>query len=79
MTIYSLDILLSLFGINVLFHVQFYCFLTSIQISQEAEKVVWYSHLFVKEKLRALKIAGCQFLCKECFYYPSAALEVVVS
>ena len=22
------------------------CFLTCIQISQEAEKVVWYSHLF---------------------------------
>ena len=23
-----------------------YCFLTCIQISQEADKVVWYSHLF---------------------------------
>ena len=46
MTIYSLDILLSLFGTNLLFHVQFYCcFLTCIQISQEAGKVLWYSHL----------------------------------
>ena len=43
MTIYSLDILLSLFGTSLLFHVQF---LTCIQASQEAGHVVWYSHLF---------------------------------
>ena len=46
MTIYSLDILLSLFGTSLLFHVQFCCFLTCIQISQEAGQGVWYSHLF---------------------------------
>ena len=48
MTIYSLDVLLSRFGTNLLFHVQFCVsfFLTCIQISQEAGKVVWYSHLF---------------------------------
>ena len=55
MTIYSLDELLFLFGTSLLFHVQFfffffsssnYCFLTCIQISQEADQVVWYSHLF---------------------------------
>ena len=45
MTIYSLDVLLSLFGTSLLFHVQFCCFLTCIQISQEAGQVVWYSHL----------------------------------
>ena len=45
MTVYSLDILLSWFG-KSLFHVQFYCFLTCTQISQEADQVVWYSHLF---------------------------------
>ena len=46
MTIYSLDIFLSLFGTSLLFHVQFNsCFLTCIQISQEAGQVVWYSHL----------------------------------
>ena len=47
MTIYSLDILLfllepvysSMSGSNC-------CFLTCIQISQEAGQVVWYSHLF---------------------------------
>ena len=46
MTIYSLDVLLFLFGTSLLLHVQSNCcFLTCIQISQEADKVVWYSHL----------------------------------
>ena len=45
MTIYSLDVLLSQFGTSLLFHLQFCCFLICIQISQEADKVVWYSHL----------------------------------
>ena len=47
MTIYSLDVLLFLFGTSLLFHVQFYCcLLTCIQISQEAGQVVWHSLLF---------------------------------
>ena len=46
MTIYSLDVLLSLFGTSLLFHVHFCSFLTCIQISWEAGKVVWHSHLF---------------------------------
>ena len=46
MTIYSLDILLFLFGTSLLFHVEFCCFLPRIQISQEADQVVCYSHLF---------------------------------
>ena len=58
MTIYSLDVLLFLFGTSLLFHVVSYfepvcfsmsssncCFLTFIQVSQEAGQVVWYSHL----------------------------------
>ena len=45
MTIYSLDVLLSQFGTSLLFDIRFYCFLTYIQISQEAGKVVWDSHL----------------------------------
>ena len=45
MTIYSLVVLLFLFGTSLLFHVQFCCFLTCIQISQEAGQVVWYPHL----------------------------------
>ena len=44
-TIYSLDVLLSQFGTH-LFYVLFCCFLTCIQISQEAGQMVWYSHLF---------------------------------
>ena len=43
---YSLDVLLFLFGTSLLFHVKFCFFLTYIQISQEAGQVVWYSHLF---------------------------------
>ena len=47
MTIYSLDVLLFLFGTSLLFHVQSNCcFLTCIQVSQEAGQVVWYAHLF---------------------------------
>ena len=47
MKIYRLDILLFLFGISLLFHVSsHYCFLTCIQISQEAIQVLWYSHRF---------------------------------
>ena len=50
-TVYSLDVLLSQFETSLLFHVCFSmfssncCFLTCIQISQEAGKMVWYSHL----------------------------------
>jgi len=44
---YSVDVLLSRFGTSLLFHVNSNCFfLTCIQIFQEADKVVWYSHLF---------------------------------
>ena len=47
MTVFSLDVLLFLLGTSLLFHVQFNCcFLTCIQISQEAGQVVWYSNLF---------------------------------
>ena len=46
MTIYSLDVLLSWFGISPLFMSSSNCcFLACIQIYQEAGKV-WYSHLF---------------------------------
>ena len=47
MIIHSLDILLFLFGTS-LFSMSSSncCFLTCIQISQESDQVVWYSHLF---------------------------------
>ena len=44
-TIYSLDVLLSQFGASPLFHAQFCCFLTCIQVYQEAGKLVWHSYL----------------------------------
>ena len=47
MTVYSLDILLFLFGTSLLFmSCSNCCFLTCIQISQEAGQVVWYFHFF---------------------------------
>ena len=47
MTIYSLDVNLFLFGTSLLFMSSSNCcFLTYMQISQEAGQVVWYSHLF---------------------------------
>ena len=46
MTIYSLDVLLSGSGTSLTMSSSNCCFLTCIQISQEAGKVVWYSHLF---------------------------------
>ena len=45
MTIYSLDVLLSQFGTSCSMSSSNCCFLTCIQVSQEAGKVVWYSHL----------------------------------
>ena len=47
MTIYSLDILLFLFGtVCCSMSSSNCCFLTCTQISQEAGQVVWYSHFF---------------------------------
>ena len=46
MTMYNLAILLYQFGTSLLFHAQSNCcFMTCIQISQEAGKVVCYSYL----------------------------------
>ena len=46
MTICCLEILLSQFGTSLLFMVSSNCcFLTCIEISQEAGQVVWYFHL----------------------------------
>ena len=46
MTIYSLDVLLSQFRTSLLFQSSSNCcFLTCIQVSEEAGPVVWYAHL----------------------------------
>ena len=36
---------ISQFWTSPLFHVQFYCFLTCIQVSQETDKIAWYFYL----------------------------------
>ena len=47
MTIYSLDVYIFLFGFPICsVSSSNCCFLTCIQISQEAGQVVWYAHLF---------------------------------
>ena len=47
MTIYSLDVLLFLFGTSLLFHVQFSLLLLDLYIDfSGGRSVVWYSHLF---------------------------------
>ena len=46
MTIYSLGVLLSQFGTNPLFHVQFYLLLLDLHTDFSGGQVVWYSHLF---------------------------------
>ena len=43
---YSLDVLLFLFGTSLFLSSSNCCFLTCIQISQEVGQVVWYSHFF---------------------------------
>ena len=83
MTIYSLDVLLFLFGTSLLFHVQ----LTCIQISQEAGQVVFYSYLFqnfpefiVIHKVKGLGIVNKAeiyvFLELSCFFNDSAGLAI---
>ena len=47
MTVYNLEVLLSQFGTSCCsMSISNCCFLTCIQISQEAGEVVWYSQLF---------------------------------
>ena len=50
MTVYSFGLLLSQFGISLLFCVWFCFFLTYKQVSQEAGQVVWYFHLFMNSQ-----------------------------
>ena len=80
MTIYSLDVLLSQFGTSLLFMFSSNCcFLTYIQVSQEAGKAVWYSHLFknfpqfvVIHTLKGFGVVNEEnryFLKFSCFFY----------
>ena len=58
-----------------------YCFLTSIQISQEAGKVVWYSHLFKNfpqfAVIRTVKGFGLVNKAKVDFFWNSLAFFMI--
>ena len=89
-TIYSLDILLFQFGTSPLSMSGCNCcFLTCIQISQEAGKVLWYSHLFknlpqfvvicpVKGFSIVSEVADV-FLEFSCFFYDPVAVGKLIS
>ena len=90
MTIYSLDVLLSWFGTSPLFHVCFNCcFLMSTQISQEAGKVVWYSHLLnfpqflVIHRVKGFSIVNeaevVVLLEFPCFFYDPVGVSNLIS
>ena len=91
MTIYSLDILLLKFGTILLFMSSSNCcFLTCIQISQEASKVVCYSHLFKNFPqvvvIHTVKVFGVVnkaeidvFLELSCFFDDSADVGNLIS
>ena len=66
-----------------------YCFLTYVQISQEAGKVVWYSHLFKNSSqlvvIHTVKGFGVVnkavdvFLELPCFFYDPTDVENLIS
>ena len=91
MTICSLDVLLFLFGTSLLFmSISNCCFLTCIQISQEAGQVVWYSHLLknfpqfiVIHSVKGFDIVNkgeiVVFLELSCFFDDSADVDNLIS
>ena len=90
-TVYSLEVLLSQFGTSLLFHVwSNYCFLTNIQVSHEAGKVLRYSHLFqnfpqfivihtVKGFGIVNKVELDVFLEFSCFFYDPTDIGSLIS
>ena len=86
--IHSLVVLHSQMGTSQLFHVRFCYFLTYIQISQEAGKVFWYSHLFqnfpqlvVIHTIKGFSIVNEAdvFLEFSCFFYDTADVGSLIS
>ena len=89
MAIYSLDVLLSQFGTSSMSSSNC-CYLTCIQLSQEAGKVVWYSHLFknfpqfvVTHKANGFSIVNEEevyvFLEFCCFFYDPIDVGILIS
>ena len=91
MTIYSLDVLLSQYGTSLLsMSSSNCCFLTCIQISQEAGQVVWYYHLFqnflqfiVMHAVKGFGIVNKAeidaFLELSCFFHDPADVDNFIS
>ena len=89
MTIYNLDILLSyLEPVCCSMSSSNCCFLACIQISQEAGKVVWYSHLFknfpqfvVIPSVKGFGVVNKAdvFLELSCFFYDLADVGNLIS
>ena len=90
MTIYNLDVLLFLFGICCSMSSSNCCFLTCIQVSQEAGQVIWYSHLFqnfpqfiVIHTVKGFGIVNKAeidvFLELSCFFYDPADVGILIS
>ena len=88
MKTYSLDVLLSQYGTSCSVSNPNCCFLTCIQVSQEAGKVVWYSHLFKNvsqfivihtvKGFSAVNEAGV-FLELSCFFYDPTEVGNLIS
>ena len=91
MTIYNLDILLSqLESVHCSMSGSNYCFLSCIQISQEAAKLVWYSHLFKNFPefvvIHTVKVFGVVtktevdvYLESSCFFYDPVDVGSLIS
>ena len=58
-----------------------YCFLTCIQVSQEADQVVWYSHLFQNFSqfivIHSQRLWHSQWSRNSCFFWNSLALLII--
>ena len=90
-TIYSLEVLLSEFCASPFFHDSSNCcFLTCKQVSQEAGKMVWYSHLFknfpqcvVIHTLNSFRVtneAEVDILLEfSCFFYDPIDIDNLIS
>ena len=84
-TIYSLDVLLSQFGTSPLLangleldqsmSSSNCCFLTCIQISQEAGQMVQYSHLF--KNFPQFAVIHSQWSRSRCFFWNSLAFSMI--
>ena len=90
MTIYSLDVLLFLFGtVCCSMSSSNCCFLTCIDVSQKAGQVVWYSHFqnfpqfFVIRTVKGFGIVNKAeidvFLELSCFFDDPADVDILIS